>query len=271
MASAMSLLSEAELHGLVDGHVAPERRADILYRMAASAPDRERVATWQEQGDLIRDLFRGVEREALPSSLDLRTPTYVIAAGGGGRSASAAIAGDRPDLTAADGAFRRWRRLEIAATALIISAGLASAWVASASWQSSRAPTASTSHSFEESLAKRAIAALAIAVPAALPIGDRTAMPTTSIPDLSAFGFAFRRAEALSGAPMIFHYSNAAAEQIAIAVTRAPRGRPDGVATTLDDAFVWHSGARAYSMVGNLARERLRPVVVSLRGSTVDE
>ena len=69
-----SALAEAELHGLVDGRVAPGRRADLLRRLAGSPADRLVVEAWQDQADLLREAFREVPTEALPAALDLAPP-----------------------------------------------------------------------------------------------------------------------------------------------------------------------------------------------------
>ncbi len=270
MAVVTSLLSEAELHGLVDGHVDADRRPDILHRVASSPRDRERVASWQEQSDLIRDVFRGVENESLPSALNLRPPPHTLVPGNTVSWAAriSPSSGDEAAIVIGKRSSKR-RIIEMVVTTMVVAAGLAGAWTASTS--SARAPAMALRGSLDETLARHAIAALSVKLPSSM-AADAAAMPTTSIPDLTSFGFSFSAAEMRAGEPasMIFRYRNGAAEQIAVAVTRAPGEKLHALEARYD-AFVWRAGPSAYAIAGSLDRDRLRAVAVSLRNAVLDD
>ena len=165
----------------------------------------------------------------------------------------------------------RWRFAEIALTTVVVVAGLAGAWTASTVAPSARGPTLTPRATLDEALARHAMAALSGKVPASVG-AEAAAMPTTSIPDLTSFGFSFSAAEMRAGAPasMIFRYRNGAAEQIAVAVTRAPGANLRALETRYD-AFVWRAGPSAYAIAGSMDRDRLRAVAVSLRNAVLDE
>jgi anti-sigma factor RsiW len=62
-------VSEAELHGLVDGNMDRGRREAVQAFLAASPEDAARVETWRRLNDTIRAAFAPVETEPLPWSL----------------------------------------------------------------------------------------------------------------------------------------------------------------------------------------------------------
>ena len=249
-----SLLSDADLHGLVDGHVDPDRRADVLRRAAASPRDRALVEAWQDQNDMIRELFAGVEREPLPRSLDLRTPPqlHAIPLDEVAPSPVAKPAG--------------WRRFAMgAATLSFVVAGLAGSWYFSGlPVDDTRTPMARASGG-ERMLADRTVAALAFgeldATPAAV-IAEPP--PTDVIPDLSGGGFTFTGAEARDVAPrtVIFRYRNNLDERVAIGATRSAAG--DSEPAQRDGGFTWRGRGVAYAIYGTVVPDRLRTMALSL-------
>src|ERR1700738_1758667 len=64
-------VSEAELHGFVDGDMDRGRREAVQAFLAASPGDAARVETWRRQNETIRAAFAPVETGALPWSLPL--------------------------------------------------------------------------------------------------------------------------------------------------------------------------------------------------------
>lgn len=93
-----SPVSEAELHGFVDGDLDSGRREAVQLYLAVSPEDAARVETWRWQNETIRAAFAPVEEGPLPWSLPL-------APGGCGVTAKE-YAGLGP---AEAGASRAWR------------------------------------------------------------------------------------------------------------------------------------------------------------------
>ncbi len=85
-------VSEAELHGFVDGDMGHGRREAVQAFLAASPEDAARVKTWQRLNETIRAAFASVETEPLPWSLPVAPgPEGMAATGhtvGGGAEAS---------------------------------------------------------------------------------------------------------------------------------------------------------------------------------------
>ena len=251
---ASSLLSDADLHGLVDGHIDADRRADVLRRAAASPRDRALIETWQDQADLIRAAFAGIEREPLPSSLDLRAPPRLHAV---------PLLASPPQAVARR---RTWRRsLGAAATTVAVGIGLAGSWyVAGLPAAGLRTPGLPTPGE-ERMLVDRTVAALAFGE-ADAPFQVATAEPptTTAIPDLSNAGFTFTGAEARGVSPksLIFRYRNADGERVAIGAARTQGD--DSSPVPRDNGFTWRNGRVVYSVFGTVASERLGAIAGAL-------
>lgn len=252
--SGTSVLSDADLHGLVDGHIDPDRRANVLRRAAASQRDRELIEAWQDQNDMIRAAFAGVEREPLPRSLDLRTPPqlHVIPL-----AAPAAATSAKP---------APWRNMAVAAaTVAMVVAGLAGSWyIAGLPADDERGPTARVTDE-ERVLANRTVGALAfnetdgsITAPVAEP------PPTAAIPDLSNAGFTFIGAQTRGVSPksVIFLYRNALDDRVAIGVSRAVEG--DAAPVERTGGYIWHRRNVAYAIFGTVGGQRLRALAASL-------
>ncbi len=270
-----SFLSEAELHGLVDGRLDAVRRTELLQRVAASPFDRERVASWQEQGDLLRAAFRGVEREVLPAELDLRSPparVYSLPARGASQDAPDSM----PPVRASAPGRTAWRRLTVYAVATTVAAlcvGSGTAWIVGASPPVAEATVQPERDTPDAVLALRTLAALG-GTSGGQGTAGSAALPTTLIPDLTTSGFAFSGAEPQGSEPasIVFRYRNAAAEQVVVGVARVARddrrGTPSQPAAGV---YAWRSGARTFAVAGTLPRERLRAIAVLLKGDTIDE
>ncbi len=256
--SAASLLSDADLHGLVDGHIDPDRRAEVLRRAASSPRDRALIEAWQDQNDLIRAAFAEVEGEPLPRALDLRTPPKLHAV---------PPAGLAPAATAKP---PRWRRIVVsAATMAAVAVGLAGSWYVSSLPADGARVLVARSPEAERMLADRTAAALAFGesdTPMAAAFAEPP--PTTAIPDLSGAGFTFTGAEARGVSPksVIFRYRNAVDERVAIGATRA--AGDDSEPVTRDSGFTWRSRHVAYAIFGTVAADRLRSIADSLDDAT---
>ena len=253
MGSAL-LLSDADLHSLVDGHLDPDRRADVLRRAAASPRDRALVEAWQDQNDQIRALFAGVEREPLPRALDLRTPPQLQA-----------IPLDEA-VPAAAAKPARWRRVVMGAVTMsFVTAGLAGPWYVSGLPSEGMRTSAVRASGGERMLADRTVAALAFGeLDATSTAAIAEPPPTAVIPDLSGAGFTFTGAEARGVSPrtVIFRYRNAEDERVAIGTTRS--AADDSEPAQREGGFTWRSRRVAYAIYGTVAPERLRAMALSL-------
>ncbi len=73
-------VSEAELHGYVDGDMDRGRREAVQAFLAASPGDAARVETWRRQNEAIRAAFAPVETGPLPWSFPLAPGAEGVAA-----------------------------------------------------------------------------------------------------------------------------------------------------------------------------------------------
>ena len=228
-----SVLAEVELHGLVDGHVEPGRRADLLRRLAGSPVDRAIVEAWQDQTDLIREAFREVPTEALPVALDLAPPRL--------RSVDV----DRLHKGSAPSAPARHGGGAAITAALLITIGLTLSWMAG-SRDDGAIPT-------------RAAAATDV---------DKTAtLPSFRIPDLSASGLRLTDVSSQADAPatVVLRYRDGGAGRVALEVAR---NAPDIGPMPLEHAgktLTWRSQNAAFTLAGTVPPERLRAVAVALQ------
>nr|WP_315217671.1 anti-sigma factor [uncultured Duganella sp.] len=67
-------ITEADLHGYVDGQLTAERYAEVEAYLNARPDKRQQVRAWQQQNELLRSLLNPVLDEAIPSRLP-RKPT----------------------------------------------------------------------------------------------------------------------------------------------------------------------------------------------------
>ena len=86
-------VSEAELHGFVDGDLDCGRRAAVEAFLAASPPDAARVETWRRQNETIRAVFAPVETGAW--SLPLAPGAEGVPAAGHADGGQAEASGSR--------------------------------------------------------------------------------------------------------------------------------------------------------------------------------
>ena len=59
-------VSEDELHALVDGELADDRRPDVEAWLASRPEDAARVADWRAQAELIRLRYGGAPNQPVP-------------------------------------------------------------------------------------------------------------------------------------------------------------------------------------------------------------
>jgi anti-sigma factor RsiW len=94
-------VSEAELHGFVDGDLDRGRREAVQAFLAASPEDAARVETWRRQNETIRAAFARVETGPLPWSLPL-------APGAKGEATTGHAAGRQAEARASYSWRARW-------------------------------------------------------------------------------------------------------------------------------------------------------------------
>jgi len=88
-------VSEAELHGFVDGDIDRGRREAVEAFLAASPEDAARVETWRRQNETIRAAFAPVATGPLPWSLPLAPNAARVVAMGPGAGGHAEASGSR--------------------------------------------------------------------------------------------------------------------------------------------------------------------------------
>lgn len=268
MSASTSFVSEAELHGLVDGHIEANRRAGILRRLAASPADRVRLEAWREQSDLIRDAFAEVEREPLPVSLDLTPPPRLLCLPGR----------EPPRLGQRPSAGARGRVAAGLATLILMGAGLGGSWILmDSAWKDQESAGPRLRGTTDETLASRAVRALDLGARETHDKGHAPALaralPTSVIPDLGSVGFSLTSAEAEAAEPasLVFRYRNAAAERLVISVARARGDLPAAPLARLGETFSWHRHDNVFAIAGTVSPERLRAIAVALQGDADDE
>ena len=253
----MSPLSDADLHGLVDGHLEPTRRIDVLKRLALSSVDRIRVEAWQQQTDLLRNAFIGIENETLPANLDLnpkprlRCVSVLDAPMPATSLSSPAKQG---------GAAPAWIK---GASFFVIALGVVVFFGATYSGARQGAASVASQEPVIDILLQRAAKAAAIALPGT----DR--LPTVTIPDLAPAGFKLVGMNAeKEPASLQMLYRNDASERLVISVARTvetPVTKPQRVG----DAYIWRTRANAFAMTGSIDSERLRAIAAALQADDI--
>lgn len=271
--SAAPPLSDADLHGVIDGHIEAGRRTEILRRLAAAPAERAKIDAWQAQNDLLKSAFLGIEKEPLPPSLRLvPTPTLHCIP-----RAETSIVEERrlhPSRT------HHRRALVGIASVLLIVGGLSASWMLIQS--ADKGPqlgdmrlrgtvdetlAMQTADAVETDAARR-VAKTATAEPDIPPVG----LPTTTIPDLTPAGFTFISADSPPSRPrsLVFHYRNAGAERVVVGVIRAPQVAGAGP-TRIGRSFSWHRDDNAFAIAGTVRSERLRAMATLLQNAGSDE
>lgn len=265
MAPFLSCLSEAELHGLVDGHIEQGRRVELLRRAASSPADRVRIEAWQEQAQALKTAFREIDREPLPASLNLHMPIRM-------QVAAAAANSNR--------AHTRWAFMRTRGIAGLSFAAAAASVLAAVVWLPGKGPGASwaalkaglTSPTPGDAEVKGSIVPVRSVV---LPDRSAVAMPVSIIPDVTFAGFTFRSAETrFEPEPhLMLHYRDSRGDELAISITRAaPRETaPREADLPVGDSLVLHKGSATYSIAGSVDSERLKAISAGLRDELQDE
>ena len=246
-------LAESDLHTLVDGRVEPDRRADLLRRLAASPSDRALVEAWQEQTETIRTAFSDIEHEPLPVALNLAPPRL-------------RCVDTSPPLRPVGrirGSDTRWGGVSAAATALVVMVGLAGSWLAFGQADRDGAdPAPATS---EAVAADRATSALA--ADASAPLAATAALPIVRLPDLSSAGLRLVDVSTQPGEPatMVLRYREDGPGRVAISVARSTPDFGPTPLGPLGKTVVWRRAGAVFAMTGTLPLERLQAIATSLQ------
>ncbi len=254
MSLTESPVTEADLHAFVDGRLTVDRRADVLRLLSSSRSDRVMIEAWQDQNDALRGAFAGVEREALPPTLNLAPLPHL-------RLADPIAPEPDPARSRQNG-----RMFAVLATAAVIIAGFAGAWTLS-DGASDGIIDAGSRTPIENGLASRTVAALTSEDDAPRTAGYTAGgLPTTTIPDLSRAGFGLIRAE-MTGPPasLVFHYQNAASDRVVISVVHAATTRSSPAPARVGGAWSWRRLDKAYALAGTIPASRLRALAATLR------
>ena len=264
-----SSFSEADLHNFVDGRLEPSRQAEMTRRLKSHPADRARTSAWREQNELIRATFSEVEGEPLPVSLCLTAPALLrcVASDGLPLSGQAASLLEKPRFASES---RRRRARFLALSALMICAGLASAWIlVPHPPTTAKVVPPSTAATLEGSLAGRTAEAMA----GADAVGRRPVLglPAITIPDLTVAGFTFTGASTDQADPpaLLLFYEDRTAQRIAIGITNAsPAGQAAASEPVLSEhAVTWHKYGKTFALAGTIGQRRLNEIAATLLAS----
>ncbi len=246
---------------VVDGQLPLERRADVLRLLATSKEDRATVESWQDQNDILRNAFAGVEREPLPNILNVAPLPYLRVASDSAPPLSTHIprkrhAGSGRHVVAA---------LSVVAVTL---AGAAGAWTLRGATGWDGKAEARLDGPRERELAGRAITALDGFAGAAQRAArnTRNELPTRAIPDLGRAGFDLVRADAAQApASLVFIYEDAFTDRVAISVSHAAQPNAGGALARIGEAYSWQRRDKVYAIAGTISAGRLRNLAVALQ------
>jgi anti-sigma factor RsiW len=261
-------VSEAELHGFVDGDMDRGRREAVQAFLAASRGDAARVETWRRQNETIRAAFAPVETGPLPWSLPL-------APGVGEGAATGHAAGGQAEASGSDSwrarRFARLIGLSFASGALLAASA---AYLAGRVNAPEAAPPASeglTRAGMNDTFVRRAMSALrAFEPPPAAArlspnsdgLGQDTAAPI--LPNLPAEGLKLAGVRVMPGEQgqmSCLVYARPDEANIALCVEKA--GDPGETAPRVSGYFPsaaihWRQKGANYALVGALPEAGLR-------------
>jgi anti-sigma factor RsiW len=261
-------VSEAELHGFVDGGMDRGRREAVQAFLAASPEDAARVETWRRQNETIRAAFAPVETGPLPWSLPL-------APGAGGVAATGPAAGGQAEASDSPAWRARWFArligLSFASGALLAASA---AYLAGRVNAPEAAPPSSegpTPPGMNDTFVTRAVSALRAfePPPAAVRLspksdgpGQDTAAPV--LPNLPVEGLKLAGVRAMPGEQgqmLCLVYARPDEANIALCVEKA--GDPGETVPRVSGDFPsaaihWRQRGANYALVGALPEERLR-------------
>jgi anti-sigma factor RsiW len=268
-------VSEAELHGLVDGDMDSGRHEAVQAYLAASLEDAARVETWRRQNAMIRAAFAPVETGPVPWSLPLAPGTE-------GAAATRQAAGGQAEASGSHLWRERWiaRLIGLSfASGALLAAG--AAYLASRANAPEAAPPSSegpTPAGLNDTYVTRAMSALRAFVPplAAVRLSpnregpqEDTAAPI--LPNLSVDGLTLAGVRAVPGGQgqmLCLIYARPDAAKIALCVEKA--GDPGDSVPRVPGGFpssmiAWRQKGADYALTGALPEPELRALADAVR------
>jgi anti-sigma factor RsiW len=249
MTKRNSPITEAELHGFVDGHLSSEESARIAAILENDPEQAAIVDEWRKQNEGIRQLFSGyaLEKNSDANLIRARTRQHewryrwavaasILAAlviGGLGGFAGSRIY-DQPQQIASIEALPQ----QAQAAYLVYASEV-------------RHPV----EVFSEEEAHLATW-----------LGKRLNIPDLKIPDLSTFGFQLVGGRLLpvdSKPGAFFMYEDAAGKRLSVIVGRNPENRDTSFRFASNDGvetFYWIDGELGYAVSGEISRDQLRQI-----------
>ncbi|MDQ6702912.1 MAG: hypothetical protein M3Z96_07325 [Pseudomonadota bacterium] len=261
-------VSEAELHGFVDGDMDRGRREAVQAFLAASPADAARVETWRRQNETIRAAFAPVETGPLPWSLPLSPGAEGVAATGHAAGGQAEASGSH---SGRERWFARLIGLSFASGALLAASV---AYLAGRVNAPEAAPPSSEGHTpagMNDTFVPRAMSALRAfePPPAAVrlsPNRDGPGQDTAALilPNLPVEGLKLAGVRAMPGEQgqiLCLFYARPDETNIALCVEKAVDSS-DTVARRAGNfpsaAIHWRQKGANYAIVGALPEARLR-------------
>ena len=237
-------VGDDELHALVDGRLAPERRTAVEAWLAGNPEQARRVAAWRRQNAAVDSLFGATAAEPVPPRL-------------------------RPRAILAD---RRRRRLPaIAASLLMLALGAAGGWLARDRLDPHDAATAAGLT--DSAFAAHRVYAVEVRHPVEVAAAEEAHLVTwlskrlghaLHAPDLSTAGFTLvggRLLPSAAGGPAAqLMYEDAGGRRLTLYVAPDPDGRVTAFRYESDGnlgAFYWLDGALGWALIGELDRPAL--------------
>lgn len=272
-------VTEAELHGFVDGDLEPGRREAVRNFLANSPADAARVQAWRRQNETIRAAFAAVENEPIHLSWPAVPPTENSETGGCGAS----------KLDQAVASLQSWRRwaasfiaLAFLAGALLATGGRYALDRLSRSDDTSATVSGPTSRS-DEALVTRTISALLAFAPppnakdaaarlapkgAAARRGEATAL---ILPNLSARGLKLAGVRVMPselGEMLCMFYAKSETVDAALCVERSDDSsdtvtRKSGKFPSA--AVYWRQNGADYALAGSLTEAELQKLAEEIR------
>ncbi|GLU27220.1 anti-sigma factor [Brucella sp. NBRC 12950] len=249
MTERNSPITEAELHGFVDGQLSSEEIARVS---AILEDDRQKaaiVAEWRKQNEGIRQLFSGYALEKKGDTRLIRARTKqnerryrgavaasilaALALGGFGGFAGSRIYDQRPQVASIEALPQQ------AQAAYLIYAS-------------------EVRHPVEVFSAEEAHLATWL--------GKRLDIPDLKIPDLTTFGFQLVGGRLLpvdSKPGAFFMYEDVAGKRLSVIVGRNPENRDTSFRFASNngvETFYWIDGELGYAVSGEISRDQLRQI-----------
>jgi anti-sigma factor RsiW len=270
-------VSEAELHGFVDGDMDRGRREAVQAFLAASPGDAARVETWRRQNEAIRAAFAPAETGPLPWSLPLAPGAEAE-----GAAATRHAAGGQAEASDSHPWRERWFArligLSFASGALLAASAAYLAGFGNAPEAALPSAAGPTPAAMNDTFVTRATSALRAITPSPAPArispnregpGQDTATPI--LPNLLVEGLKLAGVHAMPGEQgqmLCLLYARPQVANIALCGEKA--GEPGEIVPRVSGNFPsaaihWRQKGANYALVGALPEAELRSLADAVR------